>query len=504
MRRVVVTGIGMVTPLGNGAQTTWTNLKNSISGIRHIQGYDVKDMPIKVAGEVPCGIGPGLFNQADYVDSKEARRMGQFIIYAIAAAEDAVRDAGIGNLSEKDKFRTGVMIGAGIGGLQEIYDASVTLHTRGWNRVSPFFVPSSLINLAGGHVSIRHGFKGPNHASVTACASGAHAIGDSMRMISSGSADIMIAGGAEACVCPIGVAGFNAMRALTDKYSDEPSRASRPYDKGRSGFVIGEGAGLLVLEDLEHALSRGARIYAEIVGYGMSGDAYHMTAPAENGNGAYRAMVNAVEMAAKRNLISEGISPELLVHTDHLLADQMSCDISSEDDLNITSSNTVLNQKIEQNENNTSMQKATTNETIEAFDSMYSKILADAMKQYVSDIGYINGHGTSTPLGDDAEVTAIKKLFVDAGLSPKDISLSSTKSATGHALGAAGGMEAGFSVMAIYESIMPPTLNLENPIDIDVNFVPKIAQKKDLKCVLSNSFGFGGTNASLIFQKYTK
>jgi len=416
MRRVVVTGLGIVAPLGVGVETVWKRLIEGESGITGIQAFDVSDLPAKIAGVLPRGeTSEGRFNADDWMLPKDQRKVDPFILYAMAAATQAVEDAGWTPDEEAELDRTGVMIGSGIGGLQGIYDGSITLHERGPRRLSPFFIPSSLINLASGQVSIKYGFRGPNHAVVTACSTGAHAIGDASRLIGYGDADVMVAGGAEAAVCRIGIAGFAAARALSTNFNDEPQRASRPWDKDRDGFVMGEGAGVVVLEELEHAKARGAKIYAEVIGYGLSGDAHHITAPAADGNGGYRAMVNALNSAS-------------------LNAD---------------------------------------------------------------DIDYVNAHGTSTPLGDEIEVGAIKRLFGDHAYK---LSMSSTKSAIGHLLGAAGSVEAIFSIMALNTGIVPPTLNLDDPSEgCDIDLVPKQAKERSLRHALSNSFGFGGTNASLIF-----
>jgi len=422
MRRVVVTGVGAVTPLANGAALTWEKLIASQSGIRTIEAFDVSDLAAKIAGMVPLQLAdtpkqPGIFDASDYLEPKEQRKIDRFILYAIAAADEAVKDSGWQPTNQEDRERTGVTIGAGIGGLSWIYDTSVTLLQQGARRVSPFFIPASLINLAAGQVSIRHGFQGPNHAVVTACATGAHSIGDAARMIMLDDADVMIAGGAEAAVCRAGVAGFAAARALSTSFNDSPTKASRPWDKDRDGFVMGEGSGIVVLEEYEHAKKRGAKIYAEVLGYGMSGDAHHITSPAEDGGGAYRAM-----RAALKN-----------------------------------------------------------------------------SKLSLEDIGYINAHGTSTPAGDAIEVTAMKRLFGDHA---KNLAISSTKSAIGHLLGAAGAVESIFSIFAMQDGIVPPTLNLDNPSEgCDLNLVPHKAQEKNLDYVMSNSFGFGGTNASLIFGR---
>lgn len=415
MRRVVVTGLGLVTPLGNGVEVTWNNLVKSKSGLRRIDTFDIEAYPSKIAGLIPKGTEPGQFNFDDYIPHKERKRMDDFIVYGIAAAEEALKDSGWVPETEEQKEMTGVMIGSGVGGLPRIYEASVTLREEGPRRISPFFIPSCLINLVSGQVSIRHGFKGPNHAVVTACSTGAHAIGDAARLIQWGDADVMVAGGAEASVCEIGVAGFAALRALSTNFNDEPTKASRPWDKDRDGFVIGEGAGIVILEEYEHAKKRGAKIYAEILGYGMSGDAYHITAPAEDGNGGFRAMRNALRRAE--------LNPE--------------------------------------------------------------------------DISYINAHGTSTPLGDLIELNAVKRLFGEA---IAHTSISSTKSSIGHLLGAAGGVEAIFSILAMRDGILPPTLNLDNPSEEceGVDLVPHTAKEKKIRYVMSNSFGFGGTNASLV------
>ncbi len=419
MRRVVVTGLGLVTPLGVGHKRNWDRLINAESGIGPITRFDVSDLPSKIAGQVPRGDGEGLFNPDTHVPPKDQRKMDEFIIYAIAAANEAIADSGWVPPNDEERERTGVMIGSGIGGLAGIADGAVTLHEKGPRRVSPFFIPACLINEASGHVSINYGFKGPNHAVVTACSTGAHAIGDAARLIMLNDADVMVCGGTEGAVCRLGIAGFAAMRALSTSYNDTPERASRPYDKGRDGFVMGEGSGILVLEELEHAKKRGAHIYAEVVGYGLSGDAYHLAAPAEDGNGGFRSMRAALQRA--------GMTPD--------------------------------------------------------------------------DIGYINAHGTSTPLGDEIELGAVRRLF---GSAMDSVAMSSTKSAIGHLLGAAGAVEAIYSIKAMNHSIVPPTLNLEDPSDscLGVNLVPKVAQERRVKAALSNSFGFGGTNASLVFKEY--
>ncbi len=418
MRRVVVTGLGLVTPLGIGIEKNWSDLTGGKSGIGAIQSFDVSDLPVKIAGQVPRGDrADGGFNADDYMSPKDQRRVDDFIIFAMGAAVQAVEDAGWMPEDEEDLERTGVMIGSGIGGLQTIYDGSTLINERGPRRVGPFFIPSALINLASGYVSIRYGFKGPNHAVVTACSTGAHAIGDASRMIMLDDADVMVAGGTEAAICRIGLAGFAAARALSTHFNDTPERASRPYDKGRDGFVMGEGSGIVVLEEYEHAKARGANIYAEVVGYGMSGDAYHITAPAADGNGGFRSMRAALKRAE--------FNPE--------------------------------------------------------------------------DIDYINAHGTSTPLGDEIELGAVKRLFGDHAY---NLAMSSTKSAIGHLLGAAGSVEAIYSILAIQNNVVPPTLNLDDPSDsCDIDLVAHTAQERPVRRVLSNSFGFGGTNASLIFAE---
>ena len=417
MRRVVVTGIGAVTPLASGAQNTWQKLLKSQSGIKGIDTFDVSDIPAKIAGLVPRGEGDGLFNAEDHVSTKDMKKMDDFIVYGVAAADQALADSGWKPETEEDQEATGVLIGSGIGGLPRISEASDLVNNGKTRRVSPFFIPSCLINLVSGQVSIKHGLRGPNHAVVTACSTGAHAVGDASRMIMLGDADVMVAGGAEAAVCRLGMAGFAASRALSTGYNDAPTEASRPWDEGRDGFVMGEGAGCVVLEEYEHAKARGARIYAEVAGYGMSGDAYHITAPAEDGNGGFRSMRNAIRNA--------GLNPE--------------------------------------------------------------------------DVDYVNAHGTSTPLGDEIELGAVKRLFGDHA---QNMSMSSTKSATGHLLGAAGAIEAVFSILAIHEGVVPPTLNLRNPSEAckGIDLVPLEAKQRKVNVALSNSFGFGGTNASLVFK----
>ncbi|MDP7540266.1 MAG: beta-ketoacyl-ACP synthase II [Alphaproteobacteria bacterium] len=417
MRRVVVTGIGLVTPLGCGVETNWRSLIEGRSGIGAVESFDVSDMRSKIAGQVPRGVGNGSFNADDWVSPKDQRRMDTFIVFGMAAATQAIEDSGWKPENEEERARTGVFIGSGIGGLQEISDGAVTVEGHQVRRLSPFFIPASLINLVSGHVSIQHGLKGPNHSVVTACSTGAHAIGDAARMIMLGDADVMVAGGSEAAISRLGIAGFAAARALSTNFNDEPERASRPWDKDRDGFVMGEGAGIVVLEELKHAKARAATIHAEFAGYGMSGDAYHITAPAPDGNGGFRSMRAA--------LASAGMT--------------------------------------------------------------------------VADIDYVNAHGTSTPLGDEIELGAVKRLF---GEDAYRISMSSTKSAVGHLLGAAGAVEAIYSILAIANDTVPPTLNLDNPSEgCDIDLVPKAAKQRPVRAALSNSFGFGGTNASLIFRK---
>lgn len=418
LRRVVVTGIGAVTPLGAGVDNVWGRILNGESGAGAIQSFDVSDLAAKIACEVPIGDSDsGAFNPDDHVSPKDQRKMGKFIIFAMGAAAEAIADSGWTPETDEESERTGVMIGSGIGGLETIAEAALLLEEKGPRRVSPFFIPSSLINLASGQVSIRYGFKGPNHAPVTACSTGAHAIGDASRLISFGDADVMIAGGAEAAVCRLGIAGFAAARALSTDFNDEPTRGSRPWDRDRDGFVMGEGAGVVVLEEYEHAKARGAKIYAEVAGYGLSGDAYHITSPPPDGNGGFRAMKSALRNAGMN----------------------------------------------------------------------------------LEDIDYINAHGTSTPVGDEIELGAVKRLFGDHAYK---LSMSSTKSAIGHLLGAAGTVEAIFSVKAIQDGVAPPTLNLENPSDgCDIDLVPLQAKERPITAALSNSFGFGGTNASVIFKQ---
>lgn len=417
MRRVVVTGMGLVSPLGSGLDTPWKRLIDGQSGIGAIQSFDVSDLPAKIAGQAPIGQNEGDLDLDAIMPAKDRRKSDMFIVFGIAAADTAIADSGLDFKADAELAeRSGAMIGSGIGGLNTIYETSITLHERGPRRVSPFFIPASLINLVSGQVSIRHGLKGPNHAVVTACATGAHAIGDAARIIKYGDADVMVAGGAEAAIGRIGLAGFAAARALSTNFNDEPTRASRPWDVDRDGFVMGEGAGVVVLEEYEHAKARGAKIYAEVVGYGMSGDAYHVTAPASDGDGGFRAMQACMKNA--------DVGPD--------------------------------------------------------------------------GIDYVNAHGTSTPLGDEIELGAVKRLF---GSNAETITMSSTKSAIGHLLGAAGAVEAIFSILAIRDNVAPPTLNLDNPSEgCDLDLAPKAARERPIRRALSNSFGFGGTNASVLFQ----
>ncbi len=418
MRRVVITGMGLVTPLACGVEATWSRLIEGRSGAGKIAQFDASHLACDIACEVPLGDGTdGTFNADDWMAPKEARKVDRFILFAMAAAQQAIEDADWTPEAESDRERTGVIIGSGIGGLSTIADTSIILKEKGPRRVSPFFIPGSLINLCSGQVSIRYGFKGPNHSVVTACSTGAHAIGDGARMIKYGDADVMIAGGAEAAICELGIAGFAACKALSTGYNDEPTRASRPYDKGRDGFVMGEGAGVVVLEEYEHAKARGAHIYAEVAGYGLSGDAYHITSPAPDGDGGFRAMSAALRDA--------GMS--------------------------------------------------------------------------AGDLDYVNAHGTSTPLGDEIELGAVTRMLGDAAGS---VTMSSTKSAIGHLLGAAGAVEAIFSVLAIRDGVAPPTLNLEDPsVESVVDLAPLKAVRRKIDVALSNSFGFGGTNASLVLRR---
>ena len=419
MRRVVVTGMGMLTPLGCGVEATWQRLLKGESGAKRIDRFDVSDIACQIACSVPRGDGSnGTFNPDQWMEPKEQRKVDEFIVYAMCAARQALDDAGWRPTSYEEQTTTGVLIGSGIGGVEGIANMAVTLHEKGPRRVSPFFIPGRIINLASGFVSIEFGLKGPNHAVVTACSTGAHAIGDAARMVALGDADVMVAGGTESPVNRIALAGFAALRALSTGFNNEPARASRPYDKDRDGFVMGEGAGAVVLEALDHAKARGAKIYAELIGYGLSGDAYHITAPSPDGDGAFRCMT----MAIKRAGITAG------------------------------------------------------------------------------DLDYINAHGTSTPLGDEIELGAVQRLVGNASAK---ISMSSTKSCVGHLLGAAGAVEAIFSILAIRDRVAPPTINLDNPsVETPIDLVPHKARKRDIDTALSNSFGFGGTNASLIFRRY--
>lgn len=414
MKRVVITGMGIVAPNGTGVEYAWKNVVGGVSGIRKIDNFDASDLACQIAGLPIHGTEPGQYNPDSIVDVREQRKMDKSMIYGMVAADEAVRDAGLIDY-DGDKTRIGVSIGSGIGGMQTIYETCVELHENGPRHVSPFFIPKAIINMTAGLVSIKYGYQGPNLSVVTACATAAHSIGEAVRLIQHGDADIMIAGGAEGAVCKIGVAGFTAMRALSTR-NDDPTAASRPWDKERDGFVMSEGAGILVLEEYEHAVARGARIYAEVAGYGLSGDAHHITAPAPGGEGGKRAMIAALNDA--------GLKP--------------------------------------------------------------------------SDVDYINAHGTSTGLGDVGELTAVKELFAGT-----NACMSSTKSTTGHLLGAAGAVEAIFCTLAIRDGVVPPTINLNDPIDEvgDFNLVPNVAQKRDVNVAVSNSFGFGGTNASLVIKR---
>ncbi|MXN64457.1 beta-ketoacyl-ACP synthase II [Stappia sp. GBMRC 2046] len=418
MRRVVVTGLGMVTPLACGVDATWKRILNGESGANRVEKFKVDDMPCQIACQITRGDGSnGSFNPDDWMDPKEQRKVDDFIIYAMAAADQALADADWKPEDYEDQIRSGVLVGSGIGGLEGIEKSSLLLAEKGPRRISPFFIPGRLINLAGGYISIRHGLRGPNHAVVTACSTGAHAIGDASRLIALGDADVMVAGGTESPITRLSLAGFAACRALSTGYNDTPAKASRPYDEGRDGFVMGEGAGVVVLEEYEHARARGAKIYGEVIGYGLSGDAYHITAPTPDGDGAYRCM----EAALKRAGVMAG------------------------------------------------------------------------------EVDYVNAHGTSTPLGDEIELGAIQRL---AGNDAARITMSSTKSSTGHLLGAAGAIEAIFSLLAMRDGVAPPTINLENPsVETEIDLVPNKAKPMEINVALSNSFGFGGTNASLVFRK---
>ena len=425
MRRVVVTGLGLVSPVGCGVDTAWKNVLAGRSGAGKIDHFDVSDLACQVAACVPRVDGrggggpdvPGSFDPDAVMPARERKRIDEFILYSIAASDEAVKDSGWAPAEDdiEGRERTGVLFGSGVGGLQTTYDASLTLAERGPRRLSPFVIPAMLINLTSGHISIRHGFKGPNHSVVTACATGAHAIGDAARLIQYGDADVMIAGGGEAAICRLGIAGFVACRAMTTAYNENPEAASRPYDEGRDGFLMGEGAGAVVLEEYEHAKARGAKIYAEFKGYGLSGDAHHITSPSPDGDGGYRAMRSALNHSGLE----------------------------------------------------------------------------------LSDVGYVNAHGTSTPMGDEIEVKAVEKLFGDQAA---NMCMSSTKSMTGHLLGAAGALEAIMTIKALEDQMAPPTINLDNPsFETPINLVPHKAQKLNTKAAMSNSFGFGGTNAALIF-----
>jgi 3-oxoacyl-[acyl-carrier-protein] synthase II len=418
MRRVVVTGLGMVSPLACGVEASWKRLIEGQSGASKVETFETSDLACKIACSIPRGDGSdGTYNPDQWMEPKEQRKVDPFIVYAMTAATQALEDANWKPATPDDQNATGVLIGSGIGGIGGIYDASITLYEKGPRRVSPFFIPGRIINLASGYVSIEHGLKGPNHAVVTACSTGAHAIGDAARLVAFGDAEVMLAGGTESPINRLSLAGFAACRALSTNFNDDPTRASRPYDRDRDGFVMGEGAGVVVLEEREHAKARGARIYAEVIGYGLSGDAYHITSPTEDGDGAYRCMQAAIKRA--------GID--------------------------------------------------------------------------VSDIDYINAHGTSTPLGDEIELKAVERLVGNAA---GKLAMSSTKSATGHLLGAAGAVEAIFSILAMRDGVAPPTINLDNPsVETPIDLVPHQAKKRDIDVVLSNSFGFGGTNASLVLRR---
>ena len=422
MRRVVITGLGAVTPLGGDLKSSWKNLISGKSGASSITKFDTTGYPCTIDCEVPLGEGlnanDGSFNANDWISPKDQKKVDTFILFGIAAAEMALKDSGWSPQNDEDSYRSGVGVGSGIGGLASIEKTALLLNEKGPRRVSPFFIPGALINLAAGQISIKNNLKGPNLAAVTACASGSHSIGEGAQMIKNNKADVMLVGGAEAAICPIGMAGFSASRALSTNFNNNPEKASRPYDKDRDGFVMGEGAGFLVLEEMEHALSRNVKIYGELKGYGVSGDAFHITSPSEDGDGAYRSILMAIEDA--------GINME--------------------------------------------------------------------------EINYVNAHGTSTPLGDEIELRAVERAF---GGFAENLSMSSTKSSTGHLLGAAGAIEAVFSVMALNENIIPPTINLDNPsVETKIDLVPHNAKEKEIKSVLSNSFGFGGTNASLIFSHH--
>ncbi|WP_448586451.1 beta-ketoacyl-ACP synthase II [Thermaurantiacus sp.] len=419
MRRVVVTGLGLVTPLGGDVRTSWERLVEGRSGAGPVTRFDASDLPARIACEVPIGDGSdGSFDPSRRVDAKTQRQVDPFIVYGLDAAGQALEDAGLLDMSEEERLRTGVLIGSGIGGLEGIAEEALVLRDRGHRRVSPHFVHGRLINLVSGQVSIRYGFMGPNHAVVTACSTGAHAIGDAARMIMLGDADVMVAGGCESAICPLGIAGFAAARALSTAFNDAPEKASRPWDRDRDGFVMGEGAGIVVLEDMDRARRRGATIYGEVVGYGMSGDAHHVTAPHPEGRGAFLAMQRALARA--------GMAPD--------------------------------------------------------------------------EIDYVNAHGTSTPLGDEIELAAVRRLF---GAAAERLSMSSTKSSVGHLLGGAGAVESIFCLLAMRDNVVPPTLNLDHPCEgaDGIDLVPHVARPREVRAALNNSFGFGGTNATLIFRK---
>ena len=418
MRRVVITGLGLVTPLACGVEPSWQRLLDGKTGIKRIDEFKTDDLACQIGGVIPRGDGSdGTFNPDDWMQKKDQRKVDDFIIYALAAADQAIDDSGYKPQNDDEAARSGVLVGSGIGGLQGIASTSLLLEEKGPRRVSPFFIPGRLINLAGGYISIKHGLKGPNHAVVTACSTGTHAIGDAARLIALDDADVMVAGGTESPICRLAIAGFASAKALSKGYNDAPEKASRPYDEGRDGFVMGEGAGAMVLEELEHAKARGATIYGEIIGYGLSGDAYHITAPAESGDGAYRCMLAAIKRAE--------LSP--------------------------------------------------------------------------SEIDYVNAHGTSTPMGDEIELRAVERVFGDDA---KNLTMSSTKSAIGHLLGAAGAVEAVFSALAIRDNVAPPTLNLDNPsVETKIDLVAHTKKPMQIDTVLSNSFGFGGTNASIIIRR---
>jgi 3-oxoacyl-[acyl-carrier-protein] synthase II len=419
MRRVVVTGLGMVSPLACGVEATWRRLLAGESGAGKVESFDVSDLPCQIAAQVPRGSAADAFNPDDWMEPKEQRRVDDFIVYAMSAATQALNDAGWAPKTYDEEIETGVLIGSGIGGLGGIYDASITLHEKGPRRISPFFIPGRLINLAGGQVSITHKLKGPNHAVVTACSTGAHAIGDAGRLIALGDANVMVAGGSESAVNRLSLAGFAACKALSTGFNDRPQQGSRPYDRDRDGFVMGEGAGCVVLEEYEHAKARGAHIYAELIGYGLSGDAYHITAPSPDGDGGFRSMSAALKRAGLE----------------------------------------------------------------------------------VSDIDYVNAHGTSTPLGDEIELRAVERLLGNAA---SKVTMTSTKSSIGHLLGAAGAVEAIFCILAIRDQVAPPTLNLDNPsMETLIDLAPHTARKRSIHVALSNSFGFGGTNASIVFRAAT-